>query len=144
MSESGELHLCTVCKVKWDRTHECQKDCIEDLRNALVQQSKVLVENKRSSTDQGSIIATRFLQIVEELCETDGQYQAIKEKYIAMCDWSPLTEAREELRKEQILNRRMEKLLIQVEAQAFRTGTMTTPEFASELKALLHPDDEKE
>lgn len=178
MSESEELHLCEKCNVKWDRLHESERDCIEDLHLALVNQSEDFVERRRSWRDTGTQIATRYLAILQELelepecgvqylvmdyppepmahpddpvrptvayaTQVQGIFAAIRKKFEEACDWSPLLEAREELRKEQILNRRMEKLLIQVESQAFKTGTMTDPEFAAELKALLHPEDGKE
>lgn len=52
-----------------------------------------------------------------------------------------IVELQEELRAEQGLNVRMMNLLVEVEKQAFRTGTMTDPEFAAELTAILHPEE---
>lgn len=124
-------NYCETCNIvlATGSQHRSDGECIEALKQSLEAQKKL-------SEGIAFTVSARLLDIIGGLCaepdvgipyevmmpgdriprrlvayEVSGLFRAIKKKFEALGDWSPLAEAREELVKEQALNIRFQKVL---------------------------------
>jgi hypothetical protein len=156
--EGREVIGCTVCGLRLNPGSDGHKediDCINALRMANKMQSEV---NARSQL----ALSTRFFAIMEELVhdpdcgvqyythneETGekthlgystvvGVMAAIFGKFQQMGDWSPQENLKKELKDEQVLNLRMQELLIEVEQL---DGKEIPRSLELAIESFLHPD----
>ena len=163
MSEK-EIAMCVRCHLvlRDEDSHIESIDCIAAMRSAMLRQRK-------AAETLGMVLSSRFLAVLEELCldaetpgvefhtmemlpggelgkraiqsaQVTGIFAAIKERFHALGDWSPLKQAWEDLYQEQALNKKMKQLLTEVERQSKGEGRWAEEFFENELCSILHPD----
>lgn len=148
--------FCPRCRLLGP-AHETESECITAQQEAMIKQ-------KKSSESLALALATNFFAVLESLVadpdcgipyttrdpetgkvkvlhssQVQGVMSAIFLKYQSQGDWSPWNELKEELRQEQLLNKRFKGLL----EECLDRFDILPKEFIDRAMRLLHPEGEE-